>query len=394
MKNKKRIIIITIVIIIGLLFTAGLSRYRRGIVDSSSSFKKIIEYLGSTYIKVEKSSEEGYAKDIYITYSSDPVVIDVGSMQYVYDNMAVALARKMKNKDFRIIDEERNIIQRVNFEDDGTFTYVINNDENYFKNKFNEIQIKGREDSKLEKIDIEVLSNELKTIMQLKWDEKQVKGIGTFEKKDKDYYIYKEGYKIRYLNGKVFNIVFGINYKNDVVKLSNTKDKEENILNVQFKNDDLKKGIRENAEFMSSQNNALYGWKGSDIYVFNRDNQISIYPVQVYDNVDNTKFVELVDKLSEDGNVRNFVDKLTDIYGDFTKYESEDNKIMIDYPLRGIEITYNITRENGIVLYNNYYDMNKYNLEYFKNNSSKHENIYLNLDEDLICKYEKERNKN
>ena len=67
---------------------------------------------------------------------------------------------------------------------------------------------------------------------------------------------------------------------------------------------------------------------------------------------------------------------------------------MIDYPLRGIEITYNITRENGIVLYNNYYDMNKYNLEYFKNNSSKHENIYLNLDEDLICKYEKERNKN
>ena len=87
-KNRKRIIIILAVIFLLLIFLIVLGRKNRP-VDEKSSIKEIVEYLGSTYYGDEISSEEGYKRDIYISYSSDPVTSDGNWMKYVYDNMDV-----------------------------------------------------------------------------------------------------------------------------------------------------------------------------------------------------------------------------------------------------------------------------------------------------------------
>ena len=43
--------------------------------------------------------------------------------------------RKMKKKDFKIIDEGRGITVKIKFEANDTISYVINDDKNYFSNK-------------------------------------------------------------------------------------------------------------------------------------------------------------------------------------------------------------------------------------------------------------------
>lgn len=393
-KNRKRIIIILAVIFLLLIFLIVLGRKNRP-VDEKSSIKEIVEYLGSTYYGDEISSEEGYKRDIYISYSSDPVTSDGNWMKYVYDNMAVALSKKMPGKNFRVIDKKRDIIQRVYYEEDGTYTYIINNDENFFKEKYNNI-IGYSENKYLDKINIDVLSKEVNYLIQSNWNEKNAKNMGTVESKDREYIHYKEGYSIRYFNGKVFNIVFTKNYKDDVVKLTNIEKKKESILNtnkLRKEHDylNIDKDIESNADFEATQPGGKIGWKGDKIYVFCKGEEISIYPVNVYENIDNSKFLELVKNIEEDGDLKKFVDKTTDIYSDFTEYKSEDDSIEISFPIRGIKIRYGKTGANGVFLYNNYYDTNKYTKEYFQNNPNEFKQILLNMNEDLINEYESKR---
>ena len=47
-------------------------------------------------------------------------------------------------------------------------------------------------------------------------------------------------------------------------------------------------------------------------------------------------------------------DECLDEWNDYNEFSVENGKINIEYALRGVQIQFNIGRENGIILYNNY----------------------------------------
>ena len=191
-KTKNRIltgIIIAMVILIFVaIFKIGNKKKK---VDINSSIKEIVEDLGGKYYSQKKSEEDGYKKDIYISFPVDPVDREGDSMEKTYEQITVAVSRKMNSENFRIIDEARNIIDRVKFDENNDIGYTINEDVNFFRNKLNEYQIKNnltKEEKKYKQYAI--ASKELQYIVDNNWDENIIKKMGTLDKKENDYYYY------------------------------------------------------------------------------------------------------------------------------------------------------------------------------------------------------------
>ena len=381
-ENKKIIIILILVLLVIFIVIGNLMNKNKNYssVDDFQSVEELVEYYGCTYIKTVGSDEDGYDKDIYITFSQDPVSETGYSKKDYYENIISKVEAKVNNKKIRIIDESRNITIRVEYSSEKKLAvYTINNISNYFSIMQSKYQIENAKNIDITNVNIK--SGLINSLISNNWSKKDV-NLAKSEATCDDYDIYNEaGYKIRNLNGKVYNIVFTKKYTEEIfenVKTGMSNNEVEKILGSGTFKDTV---------------NKIIGYKTDNLYVFFRDGEVSIYRVEKVDEANNTKFSEIVTKLNKTGDYKTFLNSLTDIYPDYSEYIQSDSYISIKYPLKGLEIKFGAKEGNGIILYNNYQGKIAENvtIDDVKKNKVLPVNVYTQLDTDMVFQDEQTR---
>ena len=377
-KNKKKNIIFIIivslicifVILLGLLvkYNDESNNAKNEIQQSQieDSVKNIINRLGSIFQKEVPSEEKGFSTDIYLSFKYN-LFENNKSQQVMYENLIKQVSAK-KMASFRLIDENKNIIIRVYYDNsDNAFYYTVNGEEAYFENA----NAKKVFENKLEvdEIAIDVNSEELKKIIDN--DLKSNTDIGA--KKETscgNYDIYfDEGIKIRNIDHKVYNIVFTKNYKKNVV--NNLKVGED------FETIESKLGQP------SFEDEDVIGYKSKKLYVFFTVNEISVYGIEKYSY---EGFEEILKQYVEDKiDVKTFTDKLTDLWPDYDEFKYDSTYVDLCYSSKGVSMVLNSKNPKNIIIYSNY--DKKDNLK-----SLMEDNLIVgSLDKDLMFETEKNR---
>ena len=101
----------------------------------------------------------------------------------------------------------------------------------------------------------------------------------------------------------------------------------------------------------------------------------------------------LIETLSKNYNATEFLDKLTDVYPDYAKYEKEGEGVRITYPTRGLEIVFGINNEYGINIYSNYKGRvsSDIKVDNIKADDKIPNFVFLKLDTNLVRKYDLKR---
>lgn len=323
----------------------------------------VVEYLESDFISMEDSKTEGYDIDIYVKFKYDLYENDK-SQELYFKNFYEKIAMVTNFKSFRIIDSSRKITIEVKCTSNGISEVKINGDVNYYKNE--DSKIAQKEELKVETIEMDINSEELKSLIKAKWNINNA-NLGTQESTFNKYRIYfDEGYEIRTIQGKVFNIVFNKKYKGKVVEDYKVGDSLGNIeatLGTSYKDDQK------------------IGYKTKDFYVVFSDDEISIYPNYEYDY---TEFENLVKEYNSKKDINDFMDKLTDIWPDYDNYSYDTNYVTISYTLKGVKISFSSKSNDGIQIYENYKGL-------FKQEKPEYTNLYYKLNESLIMLKEEQR---
>ena len=346
--NFKKIIIVTIITLLVFSIIFVLYRYVedkkiKDIVNNKQyssykdfeSAKEYIIYSGNKYIKEQNSNIDGVYKDIYLTFKEEPFV-NGKSNEQEYMSLINIVANTLNYSSFRLIDEEKNltIFVECNQKDKTVMHVLFNGEENYFSkidslNSLNNFSQNER--------NLEIQSEIIKNLIEQNWS---YTAINHWQRKaiENDYFIYDE-FMTRTISKKIYNIVFFKNYSQDVL----------NNLKVGASREKIEKELGE-PDFDSL---GIIGYKGKDIYVFFGKNTISIYRVE--NAIDgNDEFIELLNQFRQNGDSKEFISKLTDIWDDYNEYKVENNYIYIEYALRGLKIQFNVTDEHGVIFYKNY----------------------------------------
>lgn len=349
--NKKNIICLiigTLVIFLVLFFTLK--------TKDNKKIKETLEYLDCTYIKTTTSDEEGFDLDIYASIPNDVVSIEGISNQYYYENLIKYVTSVIKKNKYRIIDEKQNLIIRVRFEN-GEAKYTINGDNNYFETKKASLS-KNEENEK--EVEFTIKSNILNQILENNWRRALIKSqLGTIDRSEDDYDCYdNEGYKIKTINLKIYNIVFTNNYTEEIFDGIKTGESNEELIKEY--------GV---PNYIPEDNINIIGYKTKDYYVFFSNGEVSIYRNEEIDEEKNIQFSNLFSEFQNDKNLDNFIEKLTEIYPDYDTYERYEDGLEIRYTLRGMSIRYNNKDKNVLILNSNYKGMinNNISMEDIKN---------------------------
>lgn len=343
--NKRKIIILiiaVIIIIIALVTVLGIinsNKIKTSIADFRN-VKELVEYYDCTYISMKNSKEDGFNKDINITFGIEPIDKNGVSNKLKFERIISSIAGKMDFKDFRIIDEAKNITVRAKFNEEGKITYTINNDVDYFLH----VASKYSTENVLEEKDSNIIINSqvLLAIIGHNWRTTNL-NLGTIDSTVDKYDIYfDEGYKIRKINGKVYNIVFTDKYEMQVINGITTSSSIQQIRQVL--GNETYKGEGESAN--------VIGYKNSSAYVFFGNNQISIYPNNVEQNSE--EFANLITNLINTNNKKEFLSKLTDVWPDYSSYTNDGNDVTIRYPLKGVQVDFTLGSQGNITIYSNY----------------------------------------
>lgn len=353
-KKHKKAIIISVSILLLFLITIILvkidqrRKYQKYIEEETArvkqytsleEFKSIEEvalYLDCKFEKQEKSERDNINYDIYMKLPIDVADGDLSHKAFL-EKLIQYSAYALKYKNFVIIDKEHktNITVICNEEQNEISTYYINDIENYFVTKQNEENIEKF--TQVKEIELTATSNILQQLISFNWRSNAIQA-GTAESTYKGYDIYfDEGYEIKKVDGKVFNIVFNEKYQENVI----------NNFNVNSTLEEIKDSLGK-PQFESG---SLIGYKSKDFYVFFYNKQISIYRV---DNYDTETFAELIEKYKNSTNTKEFVDEVKRNWTDYDSFEYRTNYIKVQYTLKGICIKYDSTEKQGIVVYNNY----------------------------------------
>lgn len=334
--NKKSIIvfvIVVLVIILVLFLTLN--------TKDSKKIKETLEYLDCTDVRTTSSEEQGFEIDIYASIPYDAVNIDGTSNQYYYEKL-IKYATSVSNKSkYRIIDEKKNLIIRVRFEN-GEAKYTINGDNNYFETQKANIS-KNEENEK--DFEFTIKSNILNQILDNNWRRALIKSqLGTIDRNEEDYDCYDdEGYKIKNVNLKIFNIVFTNNYSEEIFDGIRTGESNEALIK--------KYGV---PNYVPEDNINTIGYRTKDYYVFFSNGEISIYRNEELDKEKNIQFSNLFTEFQNDKNLDKFIDEVTEIYPDYDVYKKNDEELEIRYTLRGMSIKYNKKDKNVLIVNTNY----------------------------------------
>lgn len=328
-----------------------------------SSVQEIVEYLEATYVSTEDSKASGYDIDIYVNFPYNLYEGEI-SKEIYFKNFYEKIARITNFKSFRLIDSNRKITIEIKCENGKIKEVKINGETDYYqktlsaKSKDNMLEFETKE--------FKINSPELQSLINNNWVTANA-SLGTPESKFYKYDVYfDEGYEIRTIQGKTFNIVFNKKYGNDVIEGYKPGDDLEKI---------------KTSLGTPYENKNMIEYKTKDFYVIFSNEEISIYPNR---RNDYTEFEKLVEKYNEKQEINDFIYELTDIWPDYDIYNNDNNYVELYYTLKGVKISFSSRDSEGIQIYENYKGDLKTNTEDYKN-------VYYKLDQNLMLEAESER---
>ena len=328
-----------------------------------SSVQEIVEYLEATYVSTEDSKASGYDIDIYVNFPYNLYEGEI-SKEIYFKNFYEKIARITNFKSFRLIDSNRKITIEIKCENGKIKVLKITGATDYSqktlsaKSKDNMLEFETKE--------FKINSPELQSLINNNWVTANA-SLGTPESKFYKYDVYfDEGYEIRTIQGKTFNIVFNKKYGNDVIEGYKPGDDLEKI---------------KTSLGTPYENKNMIEYKTKDFYVIFSNEEISIYPNR---RNDYTEFEKLVEKYNEKQEINDFIYELTDIWPDYDIYNNDNNYVELYYTLKGVKISFSSRDSEGIQIYENYKGDLKTNTEDYKN-------VYYKLDQNLMLEAESER---
>ena len=205
MKKRKILIFFGIILLILIIVIIRnlITHYKeKTSVNDFSSVKELIEFDGHEYIAMKDSEEDGYEKDIYLHFSKPTINEDGTTNEKLYEIVISHVAGMLKGHNFRMIDQEKNILVNIQFNDQGDVSlYTINNDGKYWEHIKTNYQIDNYKEETLTTLTVE--SPILANIINSNWIYNQV-NLGTKESTVDNYEIYfDEGYKVRKIGSEI-----------------------------------------------------------------------------------------------------------------------------------------------------------------------------------------------
>ena len=382
-RNVKKIILIVLILFIVVLVVRGLildaierSRIEEKEYTSVSDFeniKEIAEYMGCTYIKEQKSTGDNYDLDIYLKFKYPLYTDEISNEDYYYQMLALMLGY-LNYQNIRLIDEENDILIAVkcNKEAQELESILINGQSNYFARQSSLKSIKEYQQFKTTKMEInsEIINN----LVNNNWSKAELQ-LGEEDSIYDGYKIYfEEGLEVKASTNKILNIRFTKRYLEDVINGIKVGESFEKIIE------------KLGEPTFKGQKPDFIGYKGSKVYVFFSDSQISVYPVEK--DYETAQFVMLVEEFRDSADIAKFVSGITDIWPDYDYYEYGDNFVNISYASKGFKVQLNneFSNTNGLILYNNYEGTI---VERIRTQNETMDNVYYN-NKDLV--YEAEFN--
>ena len=305
-------------------------------VSEFNSIEEVLLYLNSEFISEENSTENSEDSEIDIIVKAKLKYDASISNKNYYKKLIEYSADACNYKNFCIIDEEKNIkVIVICNEAKSILAYYINNEKFYFE-KLNSIDNISKAEEK-KQITITDTCELLNKIISNNWTTRNI-DLGTKESVYNYYDIYfDEGYEIRTINGKIYNIVFTNKYSDNVVNELNTLSTEEEIIN--------KLGTP------LFETNKCKGYITSKYYIFFSKEEISIYPIYDYST---DEIIKIIEKNNGTSDISTYLNEIKQIWKDYDIYKVGSNYEILQYTLKGIAFKYNNTPNQGIVLYNNY----------------------------------------
>jgi len=219
--------------------------------------------------------------------------------------------------------------------------------------------------------DIKTNSILLVKLINYNWDRVKAQLMTGYEKDNDGNYIYSEGYTLYCNNTTVKNVIFDMNYKDEVIGNVKVGDSSEIIKE--------KLGV----PTFEDKELGILGYKTKEVYAFFYEDQICVYPNK---DMNNLEFEALLVKYyigQLDGGQVSFLIQIRNQFSDFT-IEEEGADILVSSASRKIEIIINDGKVKKIILYNGYKKAGNIN-EYLNN-----EDIEISV-KDLAEKIEIER---
>ena len=377
--KRKNIIIISIIILIFIVGIAIFMKFRKK-ENVRKTLEQIAEYYECEFLKEKNANEKGYSKKIFWIYDVPPVDTDDG-IQYKeqYETVLKAIAAQIK-ENFILIDNKHSIEIRVKYNpENNKISYLINNDNNFFQNEANKQIAKLQKEKPTTTINI--ISTELQHTIENEWSRKKSENTyGNKIKSESNYDVYSNGIKVKTINSKIYNLIFVKEYKGNVFENITAGMSNETIRSI------LGEPTYENTEA-----DLLIGYKTEKFYVFFSNGQISIYPVESFDENKNKQFAEIISEYINNTNIyKETLQKVTQLYPDYSEYIQNEDSIDLKYPLKGFEIKMGKGERTGIYIYENYKGKISPNITKEDLESKTLNNIYL-VDSNFI--FEEELNR-
>ena len=347
-KYKKKVIIIFVLIIlvifIVLIYNIINSLKTPTSIEDFKSVKQVVEYLGSTYI----SEESSFPRIVKLKFKYQLYNDDNTSNEIYFNKMINGVAEVLKYRSFNLLDEENSIYIDVECEESKISGVKINGSENYFSTTNSKKAID--EYTKINNINVNINSSILNSAIKNNWSYSD----SIFGSKDSYYSDYNiffdEGIEVKNVSlGEdvnaqkiIFNIVFNSKYKSKIVNNLDTSSSLEEVVSTlgtpQFGNVD----------------DGLIGYKTDGFYIFfNLKNEVSVYRIQIQENSD---FAKLVGTFVTNNDANTLLEELPVIWPFLDKY-NENSKVgskELVYTLLGVKVQFNVSNEQGIVIYNNF----------------------------------------
>ena len=340
-KNYKKILIVLFVLIfislLGLSYLDKLENNEENEIEYEeiSNIKDVIEYHKSIYISEKQSSELDFYLDVYVKFAK-PLYEGEQSNEKYYNELIEDGAKVLGYYSYKLIDNENKIIIKVIGDRTKVNKIIINDMEDYFI--YTDSQNSLKQYKEIATTDFSITSDVLQRCIENNWSSDVY--LGERDSIFNGYYIFfDEGINVKIINGKIYNIIFTDRYQGQIIEDISTKTGKEYINTIlgkpTFQNDEL----------------GIYGYKGEKVYVFFKENEISVYR---NNTIDSNDFFDLADKyIQKELDLLDFMNELTYLWPDYTEYIYDEQTVYITYPLKGIEIRINYGDINGILVYNN-----------------------------------------
>lgn len=380
--KHKLIIVISVLVILIVALLIVISNLKEneeievGILPTEiTEAENLLRYYNCQNIRITNGSDEPFEKDIYLTFGEDLWKGEKSNEGY-FSNIISYITNILEYKSYRMIDSSRELVIAVitDKENNSIKATYINGETNYFAKEKTKQIANNYEETKTTQISIQ--SQKIQELIKNSWKAESV-DFGTRESRYEGYDIYfDEGIEVKTLGGKVYNVIFTEKYNENIV----------NGLKVNSDKDTIEKNLGKPA----FEDENVVGYKGENVYVFFSLNEVSVYRVENEYNTE--KFLKIWQEFEEEKDARKFTNEITNLWQDYNEYIYDLNYIYLEYALRGIKVQFDVSSENGIVLFNNYKgslenDLNLSNLT--SENIPKQ--VYLHTDDDLVFLTEQKR---